>query len=207
MDSSEFQFSDDWFSRNIQVWDLLIERGKPLKILEIGSYEGRSACYLINTCTAYGALELVCVDTWRGGVDHDATLMAEVERRFDRNIALAKARAPGKVEVRKIKAASNVALAALIHSDGRETFDLIYIDGSHTAPDVLTDAVLAFELLRVQGLMIFDDYLWSMEPPGQQDPLNMPKPAIDAFVNIFQRKLMIYEGTPNHQLYCEKVSS
>ena len=30
--------------------------------------------------------------------------------------------------------------------------------------------------------MIFDDYLWSMEPAGKQDPLNMPKPAIDSFI-------------------------
>jgi hypothetical protein len=39
--------------------------------------------------------------------------------------------------------------------------------------------------------MIFDDYVWCMEPHGQEDALNMPKPAIDAFVNINARKLQV----------------
>ena len=37
-------------------------------------------------------------------------------------------------------------------------FDLIYIDASHYAPDVLSDAVLAFKLLKPGGILIFDDY-------------------------------------------------
>jgi Methyltransferase domain len=83
----------------------------------------------------------------------------------------------------------------------------IYIDGSHQAPDVLADSVLAFQLLRVGGIMIFDDYLWRMEPEGRQDSLNIPKPAIDSFINIFQRKLRVVSGFTNYQLYIEKTFS
>ncbi|HEX2816824.1 MAG TPA: class I SAM-dependent methyltransferase, partial [Phenylobacterium sp.] len=83
--------------------------------------------------------------------------------------------------------------------------ELIYIDGSHQAPDVLTDAVLAFQLLRVGGILIFDDYLWSHEGPGQQDFYNMPKPAVDAFVNIFQRRMTVI-GAPLRQLYVRKIA-
>ena len=57
------------------------------------------------------------------------------------------------------------------------------------------------------GLMIFDDYLWSMEGPGRQDPLNMPKPAIDAFINIFQRKMFVVRGAPLYQLFATKVGA
>jgi predicted O-methyltransferase YrrM len=85
-------------------------------------------------------------------------------------------------------------------------FDLIYIDGSHQAPDVLTDAVMSFQLLKVGGVMIFDDYLWSMDKPGFQDVLKMPKPAIDAFINIFQRKMSVFFGAPIGQLYTRKNS-
>jgi hypothetical protein len=45
-----------------------------------------------------------------------------------------------------------------------------------------------------------------MEDPGRQDFYNMPKPAIDAFVNIFQRKLQVL-GAPLYQLYVRKISS
>jgi predicted O-methyltransferase YrrM len=96
------------------------------------------------------------------------------------------------------------ALAELISHD-EAAFDLIYVDGSHHATDVLQDAILGFQLLRVGGLLIFDDYLWRLEPDGQQDSFNMPKPAIDAFVNIFQRKLRVLDGLPNWQLYALKT--
>ena len=38
--------------------------------------------------------------------------------------------------------------------------DFIYVDGSHQAHDVLCDAILSFKLLRVGGIVCFDDYLW-----------------------------------------------
>ena len=81
-----------------------------------------------------------------------------------------------------------------------------HVDGSHQAADVLLDAVLSFQLLRLGGLLIFDDYLWSMEPVGTQDPLNMPKPAIDAFFNIYQRKMRIVADAPLRQIYANKTS-
>ena len=49
---SEFQFTNSWFdsvARN--VWDQLIPKINPSKILEIGSYEGASTCYLIQKPT------------------------------------------------------------------------------------------------------------------------------------------------------------
>ena len=39
-----------------------------------------------------------------------------------------------------------------------ETFDLIYIDGSHTAWAVLIDLAYCAAILDVGGMMIIDDY-------------------------------------------------
>lgn len=39
-------------------------------------------------------------------------------------------------------------------------FDLVYIDGSHLRLDVLSDASMAWRLLREGGVMVFDDYEW-----------------------------------------------
>jgi len=66
--------------------------------------------------------------------------------------------------------------------------------------------VLAFRLLRVGGVMVFDDYLWSMETALQADPLNMPKPAIDAFATIFMRKVRVLPDLPNAQCFVEKIA-
>jgi predicted O-methyltransferase YrrM len=210
--SAEYEFTNDWFSPNIPVWRQIVDGNKPARILEIGSFEGRSTCWLIEACAALADIEVVCVDTWDGGAEHQKgggreAEMSEVEARFHRNIAIAKARASHEVEIRLCKDLSSQALADLIAERRPEPFDLVYIDGSHQAPDVLTDAVMAFQLLKVGGVMIFDDYLWSMDRPGTQDVLMMPKPAIDAFINIFQRKMNLFTGAPLRQLYARKIAA
>jgi predicted O-methyltransferase YrrM len=204
-DPAGYQFTQDWFAQNVPIWDKLVPRHTPRKVLEVGSYEGRSACYFIETCARERDLEIHCIDTWQGGIEHNQVAMSDVEARFDHNVAVARSRTPHKIKLVKHRSLSKAALAKLIVVDPVGTFDVIYIDGSHQAPDVLTDAVMAFQLLRVGGMMIFDDYLWSMEPLGQQDPLNMPKPAVDAFMNIFQRKMYVVRGAPVYQLFATKA--
>lgn len=201
-----FEFTTDWFDRYRPTWDRMLGRLKPKRILEVGSFEGRSICYLIGKCAEFHPLEIHCVDPWDGGNRYDREAMIAVEARFDRNVAHAMKLGRNPVLLHKHKKPSSAALAGILASRAAADFDLIYIDGSHQAPDVLTDAVLAFQLLRVGGMMVFDDYLWCDEPEGRQDSLNMPKPAIDAFVNIFQRKLKVHGNAPLYQLYLQKIA-
>ena len=74
---------------------------------------------------------------------------------------------------------------------------MIYIDGDHRSPYVLMDLVLAFPLLKVDGKMICDDY-------GSENIIDNPRPAIDAFMYIFQHKISVY--TPGWQLAFTKLS-
>ncbi len=184
-----YQFTNEWFSTtaDLEVWNRIIGHVKPTSFLEVGCYEGQATTYLIEACAQYGPLSVTCVDTWQGAVDLPPERMAGVEARFDSNVELA--RKYGDAIVEKIKMPSSEALPKLI-AEGR-LYDFIYIDGSHTAPDVLTDAVDAFRLLREGGAMIFDDYAWAMEDHGKEDLLNMPKPAIDAFFNLFYRRVKL----------------
>lgn len=200
--ADEYEFSVDWGADTAPVWRSMIASIKPRKVLEVGAFEGRSAVFMIEHAAPHGPLELVCIDTWSGGVEHGALDMQSVEARFDRNIARAQAKFSG-VSVTKIKSDSAMALAQLL-SGHAGSFDVVYIDASHQAPDVLADAVLGFKLLRIGGVMAFDDYLWHLEPGGQQDLLNMPKPAIDAFVNIHMRKLTVVADAPLRQLFLVK---
>lgn len=201
----KYDFSVDWFAPNIPVWDMFLPQFNPKKILEIGAYEGRSTCYLIEKFGQIRQLEIHCVDSWEGGVEHDKSAMSSVEQRFDKNTRLAIKNALYPVSLVKHKKYSNIALAELIAGGHTSNFDVVYVDGSHQAPDVLSDAVMSFPLLRVGGLMIFDDYLWSVDEMGKQDPFKMPKPAIDAFLNLYQRKMQVVRGAPVYQLYATKV--
>lgn len=204
--ANDFEFTTDWFSRHARAWAELLARFTPVRCLEIGSYEGRAACFIIEQSAASRPVELHCVDTWAGGVEHAKAAMPAVEQRFDSNIALARSRAAHEVRFHKHKGLSSDVMVKLLADGEAGRFDLIYIDGSHQASDVLADAVLAFLLAKVGGLIIFDDYLWSMEGRGRQDFYNLPKPAIDAFVNIYQRKLRVFEA-PLYQLYTQKLAN
>jgi len=46
---------------------------------------------------------------------------------------------------------------------------------------------MAWPLLKPKGLMVFDDYMWG----NPRDILHRPKPAIDAFCNIFAEEAEI----------------
>ena len=201
---SEFEFTNNWFQDSARAnWDQLVPQINPARILEIGSFEGASTCYMLQKTA--GDTEIHCVDTWEGGIEHDTVDMNSVEQRFDRNVAVATSRAVGRVNLVKHKGFSDLMLARLLAEGKRNYFDWIYVDGSHQAPDVLFDAVASFRLLRVGGMLVFDDYLWAENLPTGKDPIRCPKPAIDAFTNLYCRKLQLLSA-PLYQLYAIKLS-
>lgn len=204
----EMEFSNNWFGGTAEkIWKNLLPQLRPQKILEVGSYEGRSACYLICNNDWSDNIELHCVDTWEGGIEHKSANinMNSVEERFEKNTGIALSRSSAVNIIKKHKGFSLNMLAELISSGFTNYFDFIYVDGSHQAPDVISDAVLCFNLLRVGGVMGFDDYTWGENLPYGKDPIRCPKISIDAFTTIFARKVRII-NTPNYQLYTEKVA-
>jgi predicted O-methyltransferase YrrM len=150
------QFTTDWFDNNIAVWStklasLKAQHPKPA-ILEIGSFEGKSTLFLL---THLPDSHLTVVDMWAGDeAQRSSSQSSRVEQRFDTNVAEFKDR------ITKIRGNSAECLAKLL-SGGPSQFDLIYVDGSHYADDVMIDATLSWQLLRQGGLMIFDDYLFT----------------------------------------------
>lgn len=157
-----------WHDQHTNVWlqvvkPLLPESG--VRWLEIGSFEGRSARWTIDNLLGAGG-EITCVDVWRH---------AEIEKNFDANVG---------GEVTKITARSDEFLRA-----DESTYHGVYIDGSHDAPDVISDAVLAWPRLLVGGVMILDDVRWRhpQHAVGAVDP----GVAIEAFLCCFQTRLAV----------------
>ena len=198
-------YSQDWFSRNIPAWTFLLKRlakeNNPLRILEVGVFEGRSTCWLLENFCKTPASLLVAVDTFQGGIEHKGMELASLRSRFESNIRTVAS--PARVDIRE--GFSLPELARLV-VEKPQPFDFISIDASHQAPDVLGDAVLAFQLLRVGGVMAFDDYLWSPTPQGTENPILLPKMAIDAFTTAYSRRLRILSGLPLYQLYIQRTA-
>jgi predicted O-methyltransferase YrrM len=193
------QFSSDWFTNALVNFDYiktyLIKEEKAINdILEIGSHEGRSSCWMLeNMLTDTGTM--TCIDPF---ADRPVTAFSYDSIPEDRSIEnlfranTAEVRKPGQT-LEVVANMSFHALAQLI-VDKRQ-YDFIYVDGSHNADDALADAVMCFGLLRPGGVMLFDDYLWE---DGVSAYLGRPKQSIDAFVNMFYHRLKL--GLVNYQL-------
>ena len=168
------EFSTDWATSHFSVWRQVLApwRSRDIHLLEIGSWEGRSAIFFLNYLRNS---RIVCIDTFGGGVEHQtyapfSAQLSLIEQRFDRNVA------PFGSRVQKIKSASVPALKQLAAQ--RRQFDLAYIDGSHLRDDVAADSANTWPLIKLGGIVIWDDYSWSPDAPPEQ----RPQPAIDAFL-------------------------
>lgn len=149
--------------------------GKPdLRFLQIGAFTGDASVWLLEH---FPSATLTDVDTWAGSDEpfHDQFNWADVEKTYDERMI-------GR-PVWKFKGTSRDFFRNEDPDPG--SYDFIYIDGDHTAPGVLFDAVNAVPLLKVGGLIAFDDYEWT----SGKGRLHDPGPAIDAIVDIYANSL------------------
>lgn len=202
------RFSNDWFNESIKKgWRPLIKALRPKLLLEIGSYEGASACFLLDELykNRLYPSRLVCVDHWGGGIEHQENNvdMNSVRDSFEANIKLARELSSVQIEVEVLACRSDDALARLIADGYRDKFDFIYIDGSHQAPDVLVDAVLSSMLIRKGGIIVFDDYFWR-DRMSRYDCLRAPSVAIDAFKQIYFKSFEAV-GSVDRQVIFKKI--
>ncbi len=159
-------YTKDWTSRLVPLWSELLEplRGRPgLNYLEVGVYEGRTLVWMLENYLTHPTARATAIDPF----------FDDLKQRYLANI--------GKSEhadkVTTITGFSQIELRKLPDA----SYDVIYVDGSHSADDVLADAVLCWPLLKNGGLLIFDDYGWV----GVPDELR-PQVAIDAFITAYR---------------------
>lgn len=179
-------FTEDWLSRHIPVWEAVLDK-KSKKVLEIGSFEGKSCvwfCENLEGCT------VTCVDTFEGSMEHTEETKSGLRERFDENTEEYKDR------ITVLVGTSDKVLRTLPYE---ETYDVVYIDGSHLSKDVLTDAILTWPLLKTNGIMIFDDYRW----PTYVGTLQHPAPGIHVFLNMFDGEFKVLHN--EYQLILAKV--
>lgn len=198
-----YKFTQAWFNNTAKLnWNQILPQINPKVILEIGSFEGASTCYLIEKFCNIHPITIYCIDTWEGGIEHKemGMDMEAVEERFDYNIKYASNKVLHRPTVIKLKGYSDKKLAELLLEGKENFFDMVYIDGSHASTDVLVDAVLSFKLIKIGGSMVFDDYLWAH---GEKNIDYFPKIAIDAFTTIYANKVDISPSF-NSQIFVHK---
>lgn len=173
-EKTDYTFTCDWFSNNIPIWEQVLEqfKTKPTTVLEIGSYEGRSATWLLDNILLHEQSKIFCCDPFVGSVEHNANeqsiydLFVKNTRKYKNKVVICRGYSYNMLKETLLK---------------NNKFDIIYIDGDHYPYTVLEDAVLSFRLLKYGGVMIFDDYEWK----GYSED-HSPKAGVDAFVSAYK---------------------
>lgn len=191
-------FTTDWFTARVPEIARSMGAARTAdglatarSILEIGSWEGRSARWFLER---YPEATVTCVDTFEGGAEHAGMpQLADVEARFAANTAEFGDR------VRVLKGNSRRVLFGL----EPESFDAAYVDGCHECRVALSDVVMAFNLLKPGGVLLMDDYLGGTgEYSSRADFLRQtPRAAIDAFLDLCRGEYeLLHRGYQVHVL-------
>ena len=171
-------FSQKWFLNNFEIFTFFLPKDKSLKFdyLEVGCYEGLSSFYVLSE---YKSVNAFFLDIWDVPNPNSKTLSHNfglIEKAFDQNLS--------GFDFKKMKNDSVISMRKLLKENVH--FDFIYIDGSHNGEDILSDAIEAFKILKVNGLMFFDDFLQHDDNRILQSYV-----GIDKFLSLYSDYLKI----------------
>jgi len=163
----------------------------PLRVLQIGTYTGDATEWLLNNREVEHIFD---VDTWAGSHEeaHTSIDFKSVEEYYD-------SRFKDNKQVIKCKMTSDEAFTWDVIN--YHTYNFIYIDGDHTALQTCLDALNAFRLLEVGGVMAFDDYLWHMDNPSYAIE-DTPVHGVEAALKVFGSRAEVIES--GYQLWIRK---
>lgn len=164
--------SPDWFLFKIPLFffyfKVVKKKNSIISILEIGSYEGRSAIFFLNF---FKKSKIICVDPF---FDSSYKNLDEVYHIFIKNMRFFK-------NFKMKKMVSNKFFLT-----NKKYYDLIYIDGSHAAKDVYKDLINSYKFAKINSYILLDDFLWRKNYIHKS-----PIDAINLFLKKYNEKIKI----------------
>ena len=174
--------STDYFSINTYYWNKIISKNfKKFSYLEIGSWEGNSALFILKN---YTTDNVVCVDLWEKS--------SEINKNFE-NFKL-------NMEEFKNKFSFFRETSDNFFINNKDKFDIIYIDGSHESIQVYKDINNAWNFLNIGGILICDDYFYGNI---YTESGNVPAEAINKFIKEKGNLKII--SVNNSQIFLKKI--
>ena len=153
--------------------------------LEIGTYEGNSAMFVANT---FPKSKVYCVDNWNKTEEYGDQNFDIVEKNFDYNTASFN-------NILKFKNNSDD-----FFKKNNTLFEVIYIDGYHRDFQVLKDCRNAWKILKKDGLLICDDYIWNFYENIKENPCY----SINKFMDEIKNENKVLEVSKS-QIFIKKL--
>lgn len=159
----------DLILKHAPYWDKYLSEYKDREthILEIGSFQGQSATWLLDNILLHSASTITCIDPFfkRPKINDKLIFYTNVKATGKENQVIVK------------EGLSQDELPKLLME--QKHYDIIYIDGSHEYNETLFDCNHSLQLIKPGGIIIIDDYrmskLYTTDKIGQ-------KPAVDLFL-------------------------
>lgn len=186
MSTQAKQFTEDWHNQPQKRLEHLAKFiGQPVRALEIGCYEGRSTCWLMDNILTHPESHLDAVDPFAYVVhctdsseEHrefeafGKQPLVQVQRRFFDNIE----EYGDRIEFHDMPSDDLFMICGI----AQNTYDVIVVDGSHSALPTLRDLVHSWQVLKVGGVMVVDDIKWKGDKGFESEG---PRKAFEAFLS------------------------
>ena len=153
--------------------------------LEIGTYEGNSAMFVANT---FPKSKVYCVDNWNKTEEYGDQNFDIVEKNFDYNTSSFN-------NIIKFKNNSDD-----FFKKNNTLFEVVYIDGYHRDFQVLKDCRNAWKILKKNGLLICDDYIWNFYENIKENPCY----SINKFMDEIKNENKVLEVSKS-QIFIKKL--
>jgi tetratricopeptide (TPR) repeat protein len=165
-----------------QKFEEAIQIAAPRRVLEIGTYAGRSLIEIMKRCSPQTTG--VAIDSWKNYEEENLSQLRNIQENNIEQVFYQNIQKAGMSErVKALKGDSVDRLLELIEK--KESFDFIYVDGSHTCLDCYTDMVLAWKLLVSGGVMAVDDVMYHYEKVLAGDLLGYPLKGKEHFMTKY----------------------
>lgn len=151
MTMHDFRFTRRWFvNRNQKTWSTFFPRrfshDAPVRMLQIGVFEGMDLVWCFQNILGHADSYAIAVDPWMETRKISQQEMNNVHERAYLNLE------PWREKVIILRQSSG-----WLRPDDFQDFDLIIVDGDHTADAVYDDADFAFNKIKPGGWVVFDD--------------------------------------------------
>lgn len=151
-----YQNVEGWFSYDY-IYKHAVDTAKDGELfVEVGSFKGKSSSYLaVEILNSGKKIQLDCVDTWAGSIEHQAGAECEVKEVVEGTLyeTFLKNIEPVKEVIRPVRMTSLEAAAT--YADN--SIDFIMIDGEHTYEAVKADIQAFLPKMKNGGVMTGDD--------------------------------------------------
>lgn len=128
--------------------------GKPVLVVEVGSFLGYTAKHLLNSAEN---VHVVCVDTWFGTNGDQAAIQQMTRDVFADFQANCREEIAAK-RIESLRGMSTSVAASLAKTEYAGKFDLVYIDAAHDYESVKADIEAWLPLLRDGGILCGHDF-------------------------------------------------